>query len=147
VVYSLEALGIVVGSYCCSIYGIAYPFSSFGPFSSSSIEDSVLSPMVGCKYPPLYLSGSGRASQETAISGSCQQALGIPDHMKLKKKEDQSVDTSVLLRRGNKIHMRGDRETNCGAETEEKTMQRLPYLGIYAIYSYQTQTLFFFSNL
>jgi hypothetical protein len=25
------------------------------------------------------------------------------DHMKLKKKEDQSVDASVLLRRGNKI--------------------------------------------
>ena len=36
------------------------------------------------------------------------QKLRIPkiqftDHMKLKKKEDQSVDASVLLRRGNKI--------------------------------------------
>jgi hypothetical protein len=31
--------------------------------------------------------------------------------MKLKKKEDQSVDTSVLLRRGNKIPMGGDIET------------------------------------
>ena len=31
--------------------------------------------MVGCKHPPLYLSGSDRVSQETAISGSCQQAL------------------------------------------------------------------------
>jgi hypothetical protein len=35
------------------------------------------------------------------------QKLRIPkiqstDHMKLKKKEDQSVDTSILLRRGNK---------------------------------------------
>ena len=34
--------------------------------------------------------------------------LGIPmiqlkDHMKLKKKEDQNVDASVLLRRGNKM--------------------------------------------
>ena len=29
------------------------------------------------------------------------------DHMKLKKKEDQSVDASVLLRRGNKIFMGG----------------------------------------
>jgi hypothetical protein len=33
--------------------------------------------------------------------------LGIPkiqftDHMRLKKKEDQSVDASVLLKRGNK---------------------------------------------
>jgi hypothetical protein len=32
----------------------------------------------GCEHSPLYLSGSGRASQETAISGSSQQAvLGI----------------------------------------------------------------------
>ena len=31
--------------------------------------------MVGWKYPPLYLSGSGRAYQETAISGFHQQAL------------------------------------------------------------------------
>jgi hypothetical protein len=28
-------------------------------------------------------------------------------HMKLKKKEDQSVDTSILLKRGNKIPMEG----------------------------------------
>jgi hypothetical protein len=51
------------------------PLSSFSPFSNSFIGDPVLSPMVGCKHPPLYLSGSGRASPETAISGSCQQAL------------------------------------------------------------------------
>jgi hypothetical protein len=31
--------------------------------------------------------------------------------MKLKKKEDQSVDTLDLLRRGNKIPIRGDTET------------------------------------
>jgi hypothetical protein len=31
--------------------------------------------------------------------------------MKLKKKEDQSVNTSVLLRRKNKISMGGDTET------------------------------------
>jgi hypothetical protein len=30
--------------------------------------------------------------------------------MKLKKQEDQSMDTSVLLRRGIKIPMRGDTE-------------------------------------
>ena len=34
-----------------------------------------LSRMVGCKLPPLYLSGSGRASQGTAISGFCHQIL------------------------------------------------------------------------
>jgi hypothetical protein len=35
-------------------------------------------------------------------------------HMKLKKKEDQSVDTSFLLRMGNKISMEGDTETKFG---------------------------------
>ena len=30
--------------------------------------------MVGCEHPPLYLSGFGKASQETAISCSCQHA-------------------------------------------------------------------------
>jgi hypothetical protein len=40
----------------------------------------VLSPMVGCQHLPLCLAGSGRASQETAISGSCQhKLLGIPN--------------------------------------------------------------------
>ena len=38
--------------------------------------------------------------------------------MKFKKKEDQSVDTLFLLRRGNKIPMEGVTETKCGAETE-----------------------------
>jgi hypothetical protein len=37
--------------------------------------------------------------------------------MKLKKKEDQSVDTSPLLRIGNKIPMEGVTETKFGAET------------------------------
>jgi hypothetical protein len=32
-------------------------------------------------------------------------------------------------------------KTNCGAETEAKAMQRLPYLGIYPIFRQQTQTL------
>ena len=51
------------------------PISSFSPFSNSSIGDRLLSPMVGCKYPSLYLSGFGKASQEIAISRFCQQAL------------------------------------------------------------------------
>jgi hypothetical protein len=45
------------------------------------------------------------------------------NHMKLKKKEDHSVDTLVLLRRGIKIPMRGDTEKMCGAETEGKVIQ------------------------
>jgi hypothetical protein len=43
--------------------------------------------------------------------------------MRLKKKEDHSVDTSVLLRRGNKISMEGAMETKFGAETEGKVIQ------------------------
>ena len=74
------------------------------------------------------------------------QKLRIPkiqftDHMKLKKKEDQSVNASVLLRRRNKILTGGNMETKCGAETEGKAIQRLPHLVIHPIYSYQTQTL------
>jgi hypothetical protein len=61
--------------------------------------------------------------------------------MKLKKKEDQSVDTSILLRRGNKIPMEGVTETKCGSETEGMTIQRLPHLGVHPIYNHQTQTL------
>jgi hypothetical protein len=42
----------------------------------------VLSPMVGCENLPLNLCGSGRASQETVISGSYQEAiLGIHNYV------------------------------------------------------------------
>ena len=56
--------------------------------------------------------------------------------MKLKKNEDQSVDTLPLLRIGNKTPMEGVTETKFGAETEE----RLPYPGIHPIISLQTLT-------
>ena len=42
--------------------------------------------------------------------------------MKLKKKEDQSVDTSFLLRIGNKIPMEGVTETKFGAVTKGWTI-------------------------
>jgi hypothetical protein len=61
--------------------------------------------------------------------------------MKLKKKEDRSMDTSFLLRMGNKIPMKGVTKTKFGAETEGKTIQRLPHSGIHPIYNHQTQTL------
>jgi hypothetical protein len=51
------------------------------------------------------------------------------------------VDASVLLRRGNKILTGGNMETKYGAEIEGKVMLRLPQLGIYPIYSHQTQKL------
>ena len=55
--------------------------------------------------------------------------------MKLKKKEDQSVDILILLRRENKTPMEGV------TETEKITIQRLTHLGIHPIYNHQTQTL------
>jgi hypothetical protein len=48
--------------------------------------------------------------------------------MKLKK-EDQSVDVSIFLRRENKIFTGGNTETKCRAETEGKVIQRLPSPG------------------
>jgi hypothetical protein len=61
--------------------------------------------------------------------------------LKLKKKEDHSVDTLILLRRGNKIPMEGVTEAKFRAETEGMTIQRLPHLGIHPINNHQTQTL------
>jgi hypothetical protein len=42
--------------------------------------------------------------------------------MKLKKNEDTSVDTLVLLRIGNKTTMEGVTETKIGAEMKEWTI-------------------------
>jgi hypothetical protein len=60
--------------------------------------------------------------------------------MKLKKNEDQSVDTMLLLRIGNKTPMEGVTETMFGAEMKGWTIQRQPHLGIHHIISHQTQT-------
>jgi hypothetical protein len=49
--------------------------------------------------------------------------------MKLKKKENQTVDTSVLLRRGNKILIKVNMETKCGTEIKGTAIQRLPQPG------------------
>ena len=43
--------------------------------------------------------------------------------------------------KGNKILTGAIRETMCGAETEVKATQRLPYLGIHPINSHQNPTL------
>jgi hypothetical protein len=58
--------------------------------------------------------------------------------MQLKMKEDQSVDTSFLLRMGNKISKEGVTETKFRAEMEERTILRLPHHGIHPIYNHQT---------
>jgi hypothetical protein len=61
--------------------------------------------------------------------------------MKLKKKEVQSVETSILLKIGNKTPMEGVTETKVGAEIEGWTIQRLSYPRIPPIISHQNQTL------
>jgi hypothetical protein len=70
-----RALGVLVSSNCYSSYRVAYPFSSFGTFSSSFIRGPVFNPIHNCEHPLLYLPEIGIASQERAISGSCQQNL------------------------------------------------------------------------
>ena len=45
--------------------------------------------------------------------------------MKFKKNEDQSVDASFLLKRGNKILKGRNKETKCRAEMEGKAIQKL----------------------
>ena len=74
------------------------------------------------------------------------QKLRIPKiqfakHKKIKKKEDLLVDTSFLLRIGNKIPVEGVTEAKFGAKTKGWTIQRLPHPGIHPIISHQIQTL------
>jgi hypothetical protein len=59
-------------------------------------------------------------------------------HRPHEAQEDQSVDASILPRRGIKILMRVITETNCGTDTERKAIQRQPLLKIYPMYSHQT---------
>jgi hypothetical protein len=47
------------------------------------------------------------------------------------------VDTSILLRRGNKIPMEGVTETKFRAETEGMSNQRLPHLGIHHMHMFK----------
>ena len=56
------------------------------------------------------------------ISLSPRYKIQFAKHMKLKKNEDQSVDTFPLLRIGNKIPMEGVTESKFGAETKGWTI-------------------------
>jgi hypothetical protein len=67
--------------------------------------------------------------------------------MKLKEKEDQSVDTSIFLRSGDKISMEDITEKKCGAQTEGMTIHNLSHLGIHPVYNHQTQTVFWMPTI
>jgi hypothetical protein len=70
----IRALRILVSSYC-STYRVADLFSFLSTFSSTPVGDPVFHPIADCELPLLCLPGTGKASQETAISGSFQQNL------------------------------------------------------------------------
>jgi len=61
--------------------------------------------------------------------------------MKPKKKENQNVGASFLLRRENKIVMGGNTWTKSAAGIKEKVIQRLPHLSIHTISSHKIQSL------
>ena len=67
--------GLLVSSYHCTSYSVADPFSSLGTFSSSFIRGPVFHSIDEREHPLLYLPGTSIASQEIAISVSCQQNL------------------------------------------------------------------------
>jgi hypothetical protein len=46
--------------------------------------------------------------------------------MKLKKEEDQNVDTSILLRRGNKMPVRGSTEKSVEQKLKERRSRDCP---------------------
>ena len=66
--------GVLISTYRSS-YRVADPFRSLGTSSSSFIRGPVFHPIDDCEDPLLYLPGTGIASEETAISGSCQKNL------------------------------------------------------------------------
>jgi hypothetical protein len=77
---------------------------------------------------------------QSLISGHAQKLrihkIQFAKHKKIKK-EDQTVDTSFLLRMVNKIPMEGVTEAKFGAEMEGRTIHKLPHPGIYTINSHQ----------
>jgi hypothetical protein len=66
--------------------------------------------------------------------------------MKVKKKEDQNVETSFLLRMENKVPMEGVTETKFRAEMEGRTIQKL-HLEIHPINNHQSHIFKVFLKL
>jgi hypothetical protein len=60
---------------------------------------------------------------------------------KIKKNEDQSMDSSFFLRIGNKIPMERVTEIKLGNKVKGWTIQRLHHRGIHPIIRHQIQTL------
>jgi hypothetical protein len=95
------------------------------------LENIILSEVTQSENTWYALTDKWLLTQKLRIS-----KIQFEKHMKLKKKEDQSVDTLLLLGMGSKIPMEGVTETNFGATTEGKTIQRLPHPGVHPIISH-----------
>ena len=68
------------GQYCCSSYEETNPFSPFTPFFNSFIGDNMNSPMVGCKYLPLYCKAlTGPLRKQSYQDQEMQAFLGLHD--------------------------------------------------------------------
>ena len=59
----------------CYQHAAANQLRSFSVSLNSSIQDPALSPVITFEHPQLYLSGSGRAYQESVISDFCKEVL------------------------------------------------------------------------
>ena len=67
-----ESSRVLVSWHCCSSCQ-ARPFSSFIPSSNTSMG-ALCQSMLGCKYLHMFQSAAGRASQRTAMLGSCSES-------------------------------------------------------------------------
>jgi hypothetical protein len=88
---------VLVSSSCWSSYRVADPFSSLGTFSRSFFRGPMIHPIDECERPLLYLVGTGIASKEKAISGSCQQNLaGICNSGTISSKQQFTIGWHCL---------------------------------------------------
>ena len=87
---------MLVGSYCCFSYEAASSFRSFDPFSSSSLG-TLFSVQLLDGNIQLYLSGTGKSSQESSISGykinSNKSVVFLYPKDKQAEKEKLGIDT------------------------------------------------------
>jgi hypothetical protein len=91
-----------------------------GTFSSSFIRDPVISPIYSCEHPLLYLSSTDRASQETAISGSCCHFLWCLSKVGLLRKAQATEATELLGQAPMSLHLQQ------GGGTDPQSSVHLP---------------------
>jgi hypothetical protein len=92
----IQALGVLVSSYCCSTYRVTDPFGSFGAFFSFSIGGPVFHLINDCEHPLLYLPGTGIASYDGLVSHRWEESpLGIANFICPSTGECQGQEAGV----------------------------------------------------